>query len=82
MRKAIKDEFSDLPVSRQRKYQLRMGRDGRCVICGESAVGRFYCLNHMVKVRERARKDTESGVPATGASCTMIGIEIASEMPR
>jgi hypothetical protein len=56
MRKAIKDEFSDLPVSRQRKYQLRMGRDGRCVICGESAVGRFYCLNHMVKVRERARR--------------------------
>ena len=40
MRKAIKDEFSDLPVSRQRKYQLRMGRDGRCVICGESAGGK------------------------------------------
>jgi hypothetical protein len=55
MPKAIKDEFSDLPVCRGRKYQLRMERDGRCIICGESAVGPFYCLEHMVKVRERQR---------------------------
>ena len=56
MSETIKDEFSDLPVCRGRKYQLRMERDGRCIICGESAVGRFYCLKHMVKVRERARR--------------------------
>jgi hypothetical protein len=50
--KAIKDEFSDLPVSRQRKYQLRMQQDRRCIICGESAVGSIFCLNHLVAKRE------------------------------
>jgi hypothetical protein len=56
MRKAIKDEFSDLTVSRQRKYQLRMQRDRRCILCGESAVGPFFCLKHLVDKRERARR--------------------------
>src|SRR5262245_2120567 len=26
--------FTELKISRQRKYQLRMERDGRCTICG------------------------------------------------
>jgi hypothetical protein len=56
MRKAIKDEFTDLPVSRQRKYQLRMARDGRCITCGEPAAESFWCLKHMVKIRERERE--------------------------
>jgi hypothetical protein len=56
MPNAIKDEFTDLPLSRQRKYQLRMHRDRRCVICGASAVGGFYCLEHLVKKRERERR--------------------------
>jgi tRNA(Ile)-lysidine synthase TilS/MesJ len=67
MPKAIKDKFSNLPVSRQRKYQLRMARDRRCVICGESAVGRFYCLKHMVKVRERARRKIGAKKRSKGA---------------
>jgi hypothetical protein len=40
MPKAIKDEFSNLPV----------------IICGKSAVGPFFCLNHLVKSRERMRR--------------------------
>jgi len=31
----IKDEFSDLPISRQRKYQLRKLKNGKCQICGK-----------------------------------------------
>jgi hypothetical protein len=31
----IHDEFTDLPISRQRKYQMRMNREQRCQICGE-----------------------------------------------
>jgi hypothetical protein len=55
--KPIRDEFSDLPISRQRKYQLRMQRDKRCVICGEPlANNEWYCLKHSVQARERARK--------------------------
>jgi hypothetical protein len=52
---AIRDEFTDLPVSRQRKYQLRMGRDQRCLICGKPAVIDRFCLKHSVANRERTR---------------------------
>ena len=55
-RPKIRDEFTDLPVSRQRKYQLRMQRAKRCVICGEPAVMGRFCLNHGVKHREGARR--------------------------
>jgi hypothetical protein len=56
MGKRIKDEFSGLPMSRQYRYQLRMKRDKRCIICGEPAVTKWKCLKHMVEARERQRK--------------------------
>ena len=56
MRRRIQDEFTDLPISRQRKYQLRMQRDSRCTECGEAAVQGSRCLKHLVKARERQRK--------------------------
>ena len=56
MRKRIKDKFTHLRVSRQRKYQLRMKRDHRCTECGEPAVQGSRCLKHLVKARERQRK--------------------------
>ena len=56
MRKPIQDEFAKLPISRQRKYQLRMQRDHRCTECGEPAVQGSRCLKHLVKARERQRK--------------------------
>ncbi len=37
-RKAIIDEFTDLPASRQRKYQLRRMRDGICAYCGHRKI--------------------------------------------
>jgi hypothetical protein len=56
MRKRIKDEFTKLGISRQRKYQLRMLRDKRCTECGEPAVQGSRCLKHLIKARERQRK--------------------------
>ena len=56
MPKAIKDEFADLPISRQRKYQLRMKRDKRCQICGEPGVSGARCFKHLVEEREKGRK--------------------------
>src|SRR6058998_3007981 len=56
MRTRIQDEFTNLPISRQRKYQLRMQRDKRCTECGEPAVQGSRCLKHLVKARERQRK--------------------------
>jgi hypothetical protein len=57
MRKCIEDEFTRLPISRQRKYQLRMQRDQRCTECGESAVQASRCLKHLIIARERQRKN-------------------------
>ena len=56
MRRLIKDEFTRLPVSRQRKYQLRMQREHRCSECGEPAAQGTRCLKHLVKARERQRQ--------------------------
>jgi hypothetical protein len=56
MRRAIEDEFTHLNVSRQRKYQLRRQREGRCVQCGRPAVRGGRCLKHMIKAREWQRK--------------------------
>jgi hypothetical protein len=56
MRKRIEDEFTDLPMSRQRKYQMRMQRDQRCTECGEPSVKGSRCLKHLVKAGERQRK--------------------------
>ena len=56
MGKPIKDEFAGLRISRQYRYQLRMKREKRCIICGEPAVTKWKCLRHMVMARERQRK--------------------------
>lgn len=52
----IKDKFTNLPVSRQRKYQLRKKRAGMCVLCGEPAVTAMHCLKHAIAKRELDRK--------------------------
>lgn len=56
MRPPIKDQFTHLKVSRQRKYQLRKARDKRCIICGEPSVTGSRCLEHLIQARERQRK--------------------------
>lgn len=56
VRQCIIDEFTHLPISRQRKYQLRMQRDKRCTECGEPASEGSRCLKHLIKARERQRK--------------------------
>ena len=55
MKSRIQDKFTRLPVSRQRKYQLRMRQKKRCIICGEPAANATHCLFHMIKCRERHR---------------------------
>ena len=50
-----RDKFSDLPVSKQRRWQLRKSAKGRCIICGEKRVMGKLCLKHKVAERERDR---------------------------
>jgi hypothetical protein len=56
MSKPIKDKFTKLKISRQWRYQLRMRRDKRCIICGTPISRGLMCLEHMAKARERQRK--------------------------
>ena len=55
-RKKIIDEFTELPISRQQKWQLRRAKEGRCVICGQPKVTAWHCLKHAIANREWARK--------------------------
>jgi hypothetical protein len=56
MGKLIQDEFTGrTEVSRQRRWQLRQQRDGKCPKCGELAVG-FFCQKHGEAKRMNYRK--------------------------
>ena len=53
----INDELSDrTDVSRQRRYQLRKKRDGRCVRCGRPTVSKLHCEEHRQKANVRCRE--------------------------
>ena len=59
-RKKIEDEFAEMNISRQRKYQLRRAAAGLCWFCGAPAVERDgkptkRCLKHLVRSREWKR---------------------------
>jgi hypothetical protein len=48
--KRIKDDISLLPLSRQRKYQIRKMREGLCIICGEKAYkDTLFCIKDNLK---------------------------------
>lgn len=51
----IIDEFTHLPVSRQRKHQLRKQKQGLCMICAAPAVNAFFCPAHLETVRTYQR---------------------------
>lgn len=52
----IKDDYSVLPISRQRKYYLRQRKRGRCTKCGKPMVDGSLCLEHLIQMREYRRE--------------------------
>lgn len=52
MGKKIIDEFTALPVSRERKRQLRKRKKGRCIVpgCWEPPVSAERCVKHRVEL--------------------------------
>jgi hypothetical protein len=54
----ISDEFTDLPISRERKRQLRALKKGLCCIagCDEKLATKVHCLKHAVERREKSRR--------------------------
>ena len=55
-RRLIEDEFTHLPVSRGRKYQLRRQKEGKCIKCGQPQAAAFFCLKHLIANREAIRR--------------------------
>jgi hypothetical protein len=43
-------------VSRQRRWQIRQRAKGLCILCGEPAVTKTFCLRHAISARERERQ--------------------------
>jgi len=78
-RARVKDEFTDLPVSRQRKYQLRRQKEGKCVKCGQPQVAAFLCLKHMIAAREWNRQ--RIGATRRNSSLS-YRLEKMAEVPR
>lgn len=42
-------------ISKQLRWQRKNRAEGKCPVCAKPAVV-YYCLEHMVKIRERLRK--------------------------
>lgn len=42
-------------MSRQRRWQIKMQKEGRCTICGKKAVDTTFCQYHLEINRERSR---------------------------
>lgn len=55
--KRIIDEFTNLPVSRERKRQLRRIKRGLCLRgCGQVAVYGGFCSRHYAETLEASRR--------------------------
>ena len=51
----IRDKYTDMALSRQRKYQLRHRDAGLCIKCNNKAVTGGCCLVHAIQNRELMR---------------------------
>ena len=54
--KPIVDEFTYLPISKQRRWQLRKEKAGQCITCGKPATKYQRCAPHAVALIERMRE--------------------------
>jgi len=43
-------------MTRQRQWQIKMVREGKCRICGAPAVTKFHCEKHRLAANARARE--------------------------
>ena len=60
----IQDEFAGRTgISKQRRYQMRRLRDGKCIYCGRPAVITGKCAEHRQKlnVQDREKMRRRSG---------------------
>lgn len=67
--KKIEDKYTDLPISRERKRQLRNKDKGLCA-CGKERVSEYYCpkclIKHRKQIQNRKLKNIEKGLCPCG----------------
>lgn len=82
----ILDDYTDLNVSRQRKWQLRRAREGRCIKCGALAVADNMCLKDRVKFALYQHRQRSSGPPLTNSKWLrltgLVALEEKTERPE
>lgn len=47
-------------MSKQRRYQERMIREGRCMLCGDQAYVKCYCKRHYEERQQKLREQSEA----------------------
>lgn len=52
----VQDEFTDLNISSQRRYQLRNRKNGRCIQCGDPLKTKNHCEKHAATSTDIAKK--------------------------
>lgn len=62
MGEKIEDEFTDLPYSRQYKWQLRKKKQKRCTICGKARATHsvHFCQYHLDRANEKGKEKYHS----------------------
>jgi hypothetical protein len=56
MPKLILDKFTTMPISRQRRYQMRRQQEGCCKLCAEPVEkGKLLCAHHEQAAAEHMR---------------------------
>jgi hypothetical protein len=65
MPRAIEDDLTNDPtLSRQRRYQIRKEREGRCRICGDLAPkGKSLCVDHQIDAQTFSLSRSENKTP-------------------
>jgi hypothetical protein len=58
--KKIIDEFTNLKVSRQRRWQLRHVKKGLCAKCGKPSISGGLCIYHRIKEAKKDRRRHKS----------------------
>jgi hypothetical protein len=72
-RSALQDEFTELPVSRQRKWQLRKRKEGRCEICGVPATSGRCQFHHISMALVQLQHRGETILPRRGKWLLLAG---------
>lgn len=75
----IHDIFTDLPITRQRRWQLRNLAAGRCVLCTNPKLPeRTLCAEHMARqvAHYKQKREAVAGSPSARRAATGTYVDL------